>query len=387
MQLLQLVQAQIQVGAPLPWNVRNAASGLLLARGQVIQSERQLENLLDRGLYVDEEEFQAVERARLAAAGPAAPAAAPVRPPSLIERWDLLVPRLEALTIGTREAGFDFVAQLGAAADELLALVERDADVGIYLAVRQERNKLFHYGYTHSVHAALVAVLVAQRLQWPAPRLRSLAQAALTMNIAILELQGRMAAQEIPPLDRQRAEIRKHPEAGVQQLEQLGVTDADWLATVAEHHEQPSGQGYPRGITTPCEMAQVLRLADVFMAKISPRAIRPALPMQEAARHTFREDKGGPLSMALIKEFGIYPPGDFVQLKSGELAVVMRRSANANAPQVCAITDALGKPIARTVRRDTAEPAFAIAGPVPEKDKTSRALLARLPPERLYGYT
>jgi hypothetical protein len=131
-----------------------------------------------------------------------------------------------------------------------------------------------------------------------------------------------------------------------------------------------------------CELAIALRVADVFMAKISPRALRSALSPQEAIRELYREDKGGPLSTAIIKEFGIYPPGDFVKLASGELGIVVQRTGNARAPIVAAITDTAGQPVARTVRHDTGQPGFAIVA-----NATDKAMLARLPPERLYGFS
>jgi hypothetical protein len=129
------------------------------------------------------------------------------------------------------------------------------------------------------------------------------------------------------------------------------------------------------------EMALALRVCDVFMAKISPRLLRPALPPQEAVRQLYREDKGGPLSTAIIKEFGIYPPGDFVKLASGELGIVVQRTGNARAPIVASITDTAGRPSAKTVRRDSGQTAYAIVGTA--SDPT---LLARLPPERLFGF-
>jgi hypothetical protein len=123
-------------------------------------------------------------------------------------------------------------------------------------------------------------------------------------------------------------------------------------------------------------------VVDVLTAKISPRAVRESLSPQEAVRQLYREDKGGQISTAIIKEFGIYPPGDYVKLASGELGVVVQRTANAKAPIVAAITDTQGHPIAKTLRRDTGLPEFAILATV--SDKT---MLKRLPPERLYGFS
>jgi HD-GYP domain-containing protein (c-di-GMP phosphodiesterase class II) len=375
-QLLKLVQSKVQVGVPLPWNVRNSDGNLLLARGHIIQSDEQLETLLDRGAYVDADEVRALARAAAAAGGGLKTSK---HPPSLFELWDQTVLRLEGLL---KSAGQDseFPVHLQTLAVEIAALVARDADIGIYTTVRQEKNKLFYYGYAHAVHTALLGTLMAQRMGWPEERILTLIQAALTMNIAIVELQGRMAAQDTLVLDRQRAQLAQHPAAAVATLQAAGITNEEWLTAVAEHHERPDGSGYPRKINSVSPMAQALGLADVFLAKITPRVLRAALPTQEAARQLFRENKGSPMAMAIIKEFGIYPPGDFVKLKSGESAVVVRRSANANAPLVASVTDAAGLPIVSTVRRDTAEAAFAITGTIADK-----SMLARMPPERLYG--
>jgi hypothetical protein len=125
-----------------------------------------------------------------------------------------------------------------------------------------------------------------------------------------------------------------------------------------------------------------LRVADVFMAKISPRALRDALSPQVAVRQLYTEDDGGALSTAVVKQFGIYPPGDFVKLASGELAIVVQRTSNAKAPIVASVTDTAGLPSVKTVRRDTGQKEFAILGVVADK-----ALLKRLAPERLYGFS
>lgn len=83
---------------------------------------------------------------------------------------------------------------------------------------------------------------------------------------------------------------------------------------------------------------------------------------------------------ALIKEYGLYPPGDFVRLASGELAVVTSRGPSAHAPMVAAIADRAGLPTVRTTPRDTAQPGCQIAGRA-----TDLQLVLRVVPERLYG--
>jgi HD-GYP domain-containing protein (c-di-GMP phosphodiesterase class II) len=157
------------------------------------------------------------------------------------------------------------------------------------------------------------------RLGWDASRTRTLVKAALTMNVAITDVQGRFAA--VGHLtERQRDQIRAHPQEAVQALRAGGVEDEVWLRAVEQHHERAGGSGYPMGLQEVDETAMALRMADVFMAKISPRVERAALSVQDAARQMYAEAQGHPSAAAIIKEYGIYPPGNVVKLASGELA-------------------------------------------------------------------
>jgi HD-GYP domain-containing protein (c-di-GMP phosphodiesterase class II) len=361
--------------------VRDETGHLLLTKGHVIDTEHQLELLLERGAFVDVEEIRASAHENQTSS----PANLAARP-NLFGLWEQTAQALktlltQAVTRSRTDVVNDFGPQLDQFAAHILELVNCNPDIAIYLSVRQDHAQAFYYGYAHAVHTAVLCLLLARHLHWPQDRVLTLLKAALTMNLSILDLQGEMASQDVPVRDRQRAEIHSHPQKTVALLQQLGVNDTDWLQAVAQHHEHLDGTGYPAGCINMAEMALALRVCDVFMAKISPRLLRPALAPQEAVRQLYREDQGGPLSTAIIKEFGIYPPGEFVKLASGELGIVVQRTANARAPIVASITDTAGRPVAKTARHDTGQAAFAIVGTASDP-----AMLARLPPERLYGF-
>ncbi len=371
--LLQLVLSQVAVGVPLPFGVRDAQGTLLLAKGQVVNDDAHLAELFDRGVYADADELQRAQQPL-----PPPDSGKPVRRLTLIDRWERLVGQLEVVLRSVAEPGLpERIATLSA---DLLALQRRDPDIGIYMAMRQDPKRLASYGLTHSLYAAMACGLAAARLAWSDAETKRIVSAALTMNLSIVELQGRMATQGGKPTAPQLERLRAHPDAAVAALSAAGITDTLWLDAVAQHHERHDGAGYPRGLTTPAELGVALRQADVLLAKISPRAERAPLPIQQAHRDLFVDGGGGPFATALIKEFGIYPPGDFVRLKSGELAVVVRRGASAKSPQVAAITDRNGTPIVAAPRRDTASPDYVIVGPVADK-----RLVLRVPPERFYG--
>ena len=376
MKLLRLPRAKVQLGVPLPWNVRDDKQQLLLSRGHVLRSENQLEALLERGAYVDLEEAKLAERSHVPSPGVAAKGQA-----NLFGLWDELPNELYKLLDKAPETP-GFSARLQDFSTRLIQLIDKDVDIALYHAVRQETAHLFFYGYSHAIHTATLCLLMARRLAWPQARMMSLVNAALTMNLAILGLQGAMAKQDVPMRESQKKQVRRHPQDAVDMLTKLGVDDPEWLTAVAQHHERPDGSGYPGGLQELNQSAVALRVTDVFMAKISPRATRPALPIKDAARALFQEDGGGPISSAIIKEFGIYPPGDVVKLASGEVGVVMRRTANAKCPIVSALTDAQGHNTTRTQRRDTSVPEHAIVASL-----TDKSVVARLPPERVYGYS
>jgi len=376
MKVLRLPRAKVAVGRPLPWNVRDESGLLLLSKGHIVENEQQLDTLLERGAFVDVEEIRA--SAAQASGNEVAQTPAYVLPPNLFGLWDKTSAQLQALL--TRSAEPDFVAQVAQYAQDLIALMDVNPDIALYRCVRQDNVQHYWYGYAHSVHTAVLCVLMARQLAWPQSRCMSLVHAALTMNLSILELQGQMAGQDTPVKEKQAEKIRAHPQAAVDALLRAGVRDQDWLDAIAQHHERSDGSGYPKGLTALNELAVALRVADVFMAKISPRALREALTPQAAVRQLYTEDGGGALSTAVVKQFGLYPPGDYVRLASGEQAVVVQRTANAKAPIVAAITDAYGQSIVRTLRRDTSQSEFAIVGTVAD-----RSALKRLAPERLYG--
>ena len=131
----------------------------------------------------------------------------------------------------------------------------------------------------------------------------------------------------------------------------------------------------------PRSWARLLRMADVYMAKITPRAHREPMAPLLASRQLFQQEAGSPLAMAMVKAIGAHPPGSLVQLRSGEVAVVKRRAAGGGpSPLVLTISDALGQPSVNSHEVDTAQEAHRIAGQAAEPRR-----FGRLPGERVYG--
>lgn len=357
---LSVVRHRVAVGVPLPFNVRNADGTLLLAREQVIGDDQQMQNLFDRGTLVDIAELRA---AGLAPGGSSMAPVASAPRQALPGLWREGMDRLgEALV----NAGADgFLARLDEAAAPLSELVQRDPDLAIFNVLQHEAGEKARLGANLAMRAAVVCHLVAQRLGWGERDALKVMKAALTMNASMFELQGNLAVQDEPVTPEQRAAIEAHPEFSVRMLELSGVTDPDWLRAVAQHHEREDGSGYPQGSTAAGEMARLMRRAEEYTAKLSGRDGRDALAADAAARLMFSQEPGHPMVAALVKEFGAYPPGCFVKLASGELAVAVRRGPTVVTPVVAVLVDSQGRTLPHPVRRDSSQPKYAVREVLP----------------------
>lgn len=348
---LSAVRSRIRLGEPLPFNVRDLDRTLLLARGQLLRSQAQLDALMNRGALVDIAELQtARERA--------------VRAPreQLPQIWNDTISQI-GRTLAEAKVE-TFAAALEESVAPALTLVERDPDLAIFQVLSQAANVDTAYGVRRSMHSAITACLVAQRLAWQPAEVERAFKVALTMNLSMLQLQGELARQRTPPTPEQRVALQSHPMRSVQLLQRAGVQDKDWLAAVLQHHEVEDGSGYPSGRTDVCDLASLARRADIYTSKLSARSTREALSADVAGRAIFMQDPSHPMTQALVKEFGIYPPGSLVRLCSGEAAIVVQRGPTVTTPVVACFTDAGDRPIAKPYRVATSEPGRGVVSPL-----------------------
>ncbi|MGE5384313.1 MAG: HD-GYP domain-containing protein [Betaproteobacteria bacterium] len=347
---------------PLPGSVYDEHGHMLLAKGQMLESQYQLDELLARGLYVEVALFEA----HFKHSAGAAPAPEDKFDPFLVRAtMKLSLNRLLHGIAGATAEG----AQIVEFAQHLQHYADADPEAAVAASLldRQEES----YAAAHSLSCATLCALLAKRFGWPEERRLSVVCAALTMNLGMLELQQRLLRHASPLTPPQLAEIHAHPDMALAALQALGIGDEIWLEAVHQHHEKPDGNGYPRHLTTLAEEGQLLRLVDVYFARASVRADRPALTPAQIVRALFMDEGKGscaPLVASLVKLLGLYPPGSFVKLANGEVGVVFRHGETPTTPIAAAVTTASGMPTMQPVRRDTGREAFAIAGTiVPEK--------------------
>ena len=152
MKLLQLPRSKVHLGVALPWNVRDEHCVLLLSKGHIVENTHQLEALLARGAFVDEEEAKAAAVA--AAAATAArkllvsggdPRNCIEKPISLFGLWDQTLDGLQVL-MSDLAPDSDFAARMDRFARHLVETFDLSPDIAIYRSVRQENAQNFYYG-------------------------------------------------------------------------------------------------------------------------------------------------------------------------------------------------------------------------------------------------
>ena len=288
---------------------------------------------------------------------------APARPAERPLDWPNLQMRLRLLLVDPR--GADWVARLRTLRDDVLALVERSPDRALVRLMYDASNEFQDYSANHSLFVCVLAAMACGQLPgWQAEWADPLTLAALTMNVTFTQMQDELARQAGPLSEIQRATLRDHPERAAQLLADIGIDDPVWLHAVRHHHSAPSG---PLAGRSPEEMiARLIRRADRYAARLSPRKSRPASSATAAAQVALLDEggHGDEAGQALIRTLGLYPPGVWVKLQCGEIAMVVRRTAVAKEPVVVSLVGRSGMPLAVPALRNTKLPDYAVTGAV-----------------------
>ena len=185
------------------------------------------------------------------------------------------------------------------------------------------------------------------------------------MNIGMVDLQDDLTLQAGPVDVSQQFLIRDHTNLSVHILEMFGVVNKDWLTVVQQHHkniEEPLQSAFDSD-----RIIGLLNRADIFAAKLAPRLSRDAQPSSVAMQSIYigAQAKMDAVGAAIIKAVGIYRPGSFVKLASGEVALVIRRSRNTTTPMVAVVLNRNGVPVVAMAIRDTSDKRYAVVSSVP----------------------
>ena len=206
-------------------------------------------------------------------------------------------------------------------------LIQHDTDVALYLLFQLAAHSPVGYSASHALVCGVLCHLLAREVQLPTTERDSLVHATLTMNIAMTGLQDQLANQRGRPTPEQDLAVRSHEGRGADLLRALGITNALWLDTVQQHHQEISLPADLMRVPPPQRLAHMLNVVDRYAAMISPRQSRAGRSATESAKNivTGKDTPNSQVGQLLVRMVGLYPPGTFVQLDDATVGVVMRR--------------------------------------------------------------
>jgi len=378
----------IKLDIPLPFSLVDSRGVLLARKGFVFTTEKKLDDLANHGngFFVNFSDLSdpQVRRAGKAYANQLLEKLRLQNPPDALSKvhirygntlaaediedrlpdWRNMVEICNAM-LHTRDAQF-FHQRLESVSVILNHQLRVNPDESLMALFYLSEKETYLYSATHCMLVCVMCVLTASTiLRWPDADVDLLMRCALTMNLGMVDLQDDLVLQPGPVDLSQKFLIDNHPDLSSKILELFGVKDPQWLTVVREHHKKIQ---YPlQSEQLSDRLIGLLQRADVFSAKLAARVSREPQHSSIAMMSIYFDAQSqlDVMGAAIIKAVGIYRPGSFVKLASGEVAVVLRRSDNTATPTVAVVLNREGIPVAVVLIRNTAEKKYAVISSVP----------------------
>lgn len=381
MDLIEFRPELLFIGMSLPFTLRDDNGLILLAKGQKIETKLQLTGIQSRPkLFVEIDETDAGVRAMMSGITELNRAGAPIKDfykflnikepnkaadkdvGTLSQRWGDVESKLGGL-LASYATTSDFQDKIYALDQVIVRLLNQDATGSQFLLFNRAITHFEGYSVMHALLCAALVNDLATTFGLSNEERRSLACAALTMNLAMTHLQDLLAQQKAAPSPVQRKQIDTHAQDSHTQLRQVGVTDADWLEVVALHHNTQTGTDKLLDWPRVPRLVKILQTVDRYTAAMSPRKSRAGRTARDSVRCVvlpLGETKHDEVGTALVKLLGLSPPGTYVLLANGETAVVVRRGLKPAEPWVAVVLNRAGQLIAEPKLRDTSREGFGI---------------------------
>ena len=207
----------------------------------------------------------------------------------------------------------------------LVASAVRNADA---LACFAQLRRRFDYTSLHSVRVCLLALAFGRHLGLAIADLITLGMGALLHDIGKTKVPEEILNKPTSLTEQEFEIAKKHVQAGVQLLRRSNGIPAVALDVARYHHERYDGSGYPHGLhkTQIPLLGQIGAIVDCYDALTSDRAYASAISGHAALQKIY-EWRDRLFDKQLVEQFiqcmGIYPIGSVVELRSGDVGVVV----------------------------------------------------------------
>lgn len=238
---------------------------------------------------------------------------------------------------------------------EVTESVIRNPDALLLLSYLKRKSV---YAYDHAISVAVHLLAFGRHIGLPRNQLQMLGAAGLVLDVGmarlpkdILQKKGNLSSDEYESM-------KRHVRFGVEIVHASPGFASQIAEIVVQHHERENGSGYPLGLKQReiSILGKMAAIVDCFVALISERPYADSVPPQDALQmlYNWRKDYyHEDLVEQFIQCLGPYPVGSFVEMSTGEVAVVLAHNRIRRLkPRVMVVLDADKKPYASPVMLD-----------------------------------
>jgi len=230
----------------------------------------------------------------------------------------------------------------------LVDSVLRHPDALVLLTSLGNRNKDL---VTHALSVCTLSLAFGRSLGFENETLINLGLGALLHDIGEIKLPDQMLANAVNASEEERALLEGHTMMGAMMLKELEGLPDNVVAIVHVHHERSDGSGYPRKLTS-SEIdihTKIVSIVDTYDSVTRGVNGYEAVRVDEALRsiYALRRDLFDELLVERFIQFvGIYPLGSVVELRTGQIGIVISTSPDARLfPKIMLVLDAHREPV------------------------------------------
>lgn len=217
-----------------------------------------------------------------------------------------------------------------------------NADTMLTLAKIKQYDE---YTFKHSLNVAILTIALAKYLHFPKRELQIIGTGGIMHDCGkmkvppeILNKPGKLSEWEF-------SNMKKHPAAGAELLQETEGFDRRAILMVLQHHEKYAGGGYPYSVpgNRISTFGMMTAIADVYDALTSERVYKKGMPPFNALKILYR-DRGFHFHPKFVEHFiramGLYPVGSLVRTGNNCLGIVIAANrTNLLHPRIMLITD------------------------------------------------
>lgn len=213
----------------------------------------------------------------------------------------------------------------------------RDTILPLIDEMLNDRTKIFtlndytdskEYVYHHSVSVALIAAVIANKMNYNKGDVVQLATAALLADCGMAKVSQRIRMKPSALTEIEFKEVMNHPTHSLKMVKDLHLLKSEMKLAIVQHHERLDGSGYPAGTKGDkiTKAAHIIAVADIFHAMTSERLYKPKESIfkvveviRESAFGKYRID----VIQALLACVGDLPLGTVVELSNSLIGTIV----------------------------------------------------------------